>query len=273
MITRLLKQGLGVSKLEHIGSDRQPNMFDLDDDNEGPWPIDWAVGPNHPSNRDIVDHWVDEVMRDKEMIRLHRKQKITDEQFTDDFVRTLLPHTFDTVRKFIKINNDESGRRAQRLKESKERSKRKERRRELALQRQEIALQRTWRGKPIPEEFFDPEYHSDSENNPTPDLSNMYEPIPMARYKELRGGADYEMLTPGWRSQDMTDMFHWLTKEYRASKGNRPQGSRYYHSSPRRFGLDNIPDGVPRCMIKTEVYTERMDDAKRALVRESPEGW
>ncbi|KAG8714130.1 hypothetical protein FRC12_010563 [Ceratobasidium sp. 428] len=271
--TRILKKGLRVSKLEDIGSDRQPDALDLDGDDEAPWIVDWTVGPDHLSNREVVNHWVDEVMQDKEMVRLHRKQKITDDQFTDDFVRSLLPHTWDTVRKFIKINHDASGRRARRLKESKERSKRKERRRELAAQRGAIARERTWRGKPIPKEFFDPSYHSDSENDPTPDLSGIYPPIALPRYKDLRAGADYEMLTPGWRSQEITDLFHWLTKEYRQSKGNRPQGSRYYHSTSRRFETDDIPDGVPRCMIKDEVYADTMDEDKRALVGVSPDGW
>lgn len=57
----LLKQGLHVSKLEHIGLDRQPNIFDPDDDNEGLWQIDWTMGPNHLSNHNIVDYWVDKV--------------------------------------------------------------------------------------------------------------------------------------------------------------------------------------------------------------------
>jgi hypothetical protein len=71
----------------------------------------------------------------------------------------------------------------------------------------------------------------------------------------------------------MTDIFHWLTKEYRQSKGNRPQGTRYYHSAPRRFELNDIPDGTPRCMIDDRVYNEMMDDEKRELVVDSPEGW
>ncbi|QRV96234.1 hypothetical protein RhiJN_24252 [Ceratobasidium sp. AG-Ba] len=273
IITRLLKKGLGVKRLEDIGSNEQPNALDLDGDDEGPWRINWAVGPDHLINHDIVDRLVDEVMRDKEMIRLHRRQKITDNQFTNDFVRSLLPHTWDTVRKFIKVYNDGSGRRAQRLRESKERSKRKERRRELAAQRGAIARERTWRGKPIPTEFFNPEYHSDSENNPAPDLAGVNPPISLARYKELRGGADYEILTPGWRSQEMTELFHWLTAEYRKSKGNRPQGSRYYHSTSRRFEMKDIPDGIPRCMIKDEVYNDTMDEDKRALVGANPDGW
>ena len=67
VITRLLKQGLCVSKLEHIGSNRQPDALELDGDDEGPWQIDWTVSPDHLSNRDIVDRWVDEVIRDKEV--------------------------------------------------------------------------------------------------------------------------------------------------------------------------------------------------------------
>ncbi|KAF8753485.1 hypothetical protein RHS01_07075 [Rhizoctonia solani] len=100
-ITYLLKKGLHVSKLEDIGSDRQPNELDLDHDNEAPWSIDWTVGPDHLSNRNVVDNWVGEVLRDKEMIRLHRKGRIMDDQFTDNFVRSLLPHTWDTVRKSV----------------------------------------------------------------------------------------------------------------------------------------------------------------------------
>ncbi|KAG8703872.1 hypothetical protein FRC08_002587 [Ceratobasidium sp. 394] len=240
---------------------------------EAPWEIDWFEQPDHPSNRDTVECWVGKVMQDKEMIQLHKKRQITDEQFTEGYIRSLVPHTFDSARNFIKINRDESGKRAQKLKESKERSKRKERRRELAKQRQQIALERTWHGKPIPAAFFEPEYHSDSESDPAPDLSNMEVIIPMSDYQKLRDGADYEMLSPGWRSQEITKLFHWLTKEYRHAKGNRPQGTRYYHSSPRRFEISDIPDGVPRCMIDDKVYEGRMDDAKRALVGKSPEGW
>ncbi|ELU42152.1 hypothetical protein AG1IA_03816 [Rhizoctonia solani AG-1 IA] len=260
-ITYLLKKGLHVSKLEDIGSDRQPNELDLDHDNEAPWSIDWTVGPDHLSNCNVVDNWVGEVLRDKErqMIRLHRKGRIMDDQFTDNFVRSLLPHTWDTVRKSIKNHQDASGRRAQRQKEAKERSKRKERRRELALQRSEAAEGRTWHGKPIPSGFFNPEYHSDSENDPAPDLWGIHPPISPARYQELRRGADYEMLTPGWRSED--------------SKGNRPQGCRYYHSTSRHFDMDDIPDGVPRCMIKDDVYNDTMDEDKRALVGATPDGW
>lgn len=76
--------------------------------------------------------------------------------------------------------------------------------------RQQIARERTWKGKPIPEEFFDPAYHSDFESDPTPDLRTMYEPIPMAEYKRLRNGAKFEMLTPGWRSDEVCKIPHYL---------------------------------------------------------------
>ena len=67
------------------------------------------------------------------MIRLHRKHEISDEQFSEDFVRSLLPYTFDTVRKFIKVNQDESGKRREKLADSEEHSKRKERQREASV--------------------------------------------------------------------------------------------------------------------------------------------
>jgi hypothetical protein len=139
-----------VSKLQHVGSEKQLDEFDLDGDDEAPWHIGWSEGPEHSVNRDIVTHWVSEVMNDKEvsiivsetddidlpnmqMNRLHRKHEITDEQFSEDFVHSPLPHMFDTIKKFIKINQDQSGRRSQRLAESKECSKRKERRREVGI--------------------------------------------------------------------------------------------------------------------------------------------
>lgn len=56
-------KGLHVSKVKDIGSENQPGPLDLDDDDEAPWAIDWS-GPNHPSNRDVVAQWIDEVMKD-----------------------------------------------------------------------------------------------------------------------------------------------------------------------------------------------------------------
>ena len=67
-----------------------------------------------------------------------------------------------------------------------------------------IAQGLLWRENPISEDFFKPKYQSDSESNLTPDLRNMETVIPMARYQQLRNGAAYEMLTPGWRSQEVS---------------------------------------------------------------------
>lgn len=67
MITSILKEGAGVSKLEDFGSDREPGALDLDADDEGAWRIDWVNGPNHASNRMIIDHWVNEVMESRDV--------------------------------------------------------------------------------------------------------------------------------------------------------------------------------------------------------------
>lgn len=67
------------------------------------------------------------------MLRLHRRGKITDEQFTPDFVRSLLPFTFAAVQKCIKTNQDESGVRAQKLKASKLKSKLKDHQRTVSI--------------------------------------------------------------------------------------------------------------------------------------------
>lgn len=67
------------------------------------------------------------------MSRLHRRGKITDEQFTHDFVRSLLPFTFGAVRKCIKVNQDQSGMRAQKLKASKLKSKLKDHQRTVSV--------------------------------------------------------------------------------------------------------------------------------------------
>lgn len=68
-------------------------------------------------------------------------------------------------------------------------------------------------------------------------------------------------------------MFHQLSVWGHADRGARPQLSRYYHSTTRRLRVEEIPDGIPRCMLKDSVYNDAMDDAKRALVRPSPPGW
>lgn len=67
MITSILKEGAGVSKLEDFGSDREPGALDLDADDEGAWKIDWESGPDHASNRMITDHWVNEVMESSQV--------------------------------------------------------------------------------------------------------------------------------------------------------------------------------------------------------------
>ncbi|KAG9082894.1 hypothetical protein FRC06_004787, partial [Ceratobasidium sp. 370] len=61
---------------------------------------------------------------------------------------------------------------------------------------------RLWNGKEIPKALFKPEYHSDSKADPAPDLGMLERPMTFACYTELRNGATYEMITPGWRSEE-----------------------------------------------------------------------
>lgn len=55
--------GLRVAKVDQIGSPSQPGPLDLDDDDEAPWEIDWDAGPKGPANAEVVERWVEEVMR------------------------------------------------------------------------------------------------------------------------------------------------------------------------------------------------------------------
>ena len=99
---------------------------------------------------------------------------------------------------------------------------------QLTERRAAIARKRTWNGKPIPEEFFDPAYHSDSESAPLPDLSKMQTPISASDYKQLRNGAYYEILTPGWRNKNVSGTVYLtygvltqLTRSPSSSTGSR----------------------------------------------------
>ena len=62
----------------------------------------------------------------------HSNGNITDEQFTEPFVRQLLIHSFDTARSNIKTNEDESGEREKRREESKDKSKKIQRRKDVS---------------------------------------------------------------------------------------------------------------------------------------------
>ena len=66
------------------------------------------------------------------MVEPLNRGKITQSQFTEDYISSLLVHTFETARKYIKANQDETGERRQRIEASKDRNKRKERRREMS---------------------------------------------------------------------------------------------------------------------------------------------
>jgi hypothetical protein len=67
------------------------------------------------------------------MADLLRDEKITEAQCTERYIRSLLIHSFDTARKFIKINEDQSGDRMERLKVSKDKSKRKQRQKDVSI--------------------------------------------------------------------------------------------------------------------------------------------
>ncbi|KAG9092168.1 hypothetical protein FRC06_000216 [Ceratobasidium sp. 370] len=305
VITKVMLAGLQVGKADEIGSASQPGPLDLDEDDEAPWVIDWQAGPNGPANREVVARWVQEVLQDEAVSRtsdekasssmanlpatkmqdLLQNGTITEAQCSERYVRLLLIHSFDTARKFIKINEDVSGERMERLQAAKDKGKRKQRQKDLrgspvltqlwklCNNRREASKTRFWQGKPIPALFFKPEYHSDSEADPEPDVSQILDPISAEGYKRRRNGADYEMLTPGWRSDEITKAFHWLDEGHRKDTNNRPQGTRYYHYSHRKFGMSDIPDNAPRCMINDKTYNDVMDDEKRGLVLPSPAGW
>ncbi|KAG8722879.1 hypothetical protein FRC08_004509 [Ceratobasidium sp. 394] len=89
----------------------------------------------------------------------------------------------------------------------------------------------------------------------------------------MRNGADYEILTPGWRSKEVTRCFYALDKKHGKDAGNQPQATCYHHTTTRRYGMDDIPDHLPHCMINDEAWNNVMDQAKRRLTVESPPGW
>lgn len=67
----------------------------------------------------------------------------------------------------------------------------------LAASRALAAETRTWEGKVIPVDFFNIDFHSDSERDPEPaSIADIQPPINRARYCELRGGANLEMISP-----------------------------------------------------------------------------
>ncbi|KAG8722868.1 hypothetical protein FRC08_004498 [Ceratobasidium sp. 394] len=272
IITKVMKDGLRVAGVKDIGSDRQPGPDDVDEDNEAPWVIDFDAGPEAPVNREVVDRWISEVIGHQDMSALVNGGKISGHQCSQAFVRKLLIHSFDTARANIKLNQDETGALRKRQEMSKDNSKKAARRRELCSNRREAAKNRLWRDLPIPDSWFEPEYHSDSESNPVPDLSRMRNTITTAAYKKMRNGADYEILTPGWRNDEVT-RFRALDKKHQKVTGNRPQGTRYYHPTTRRYDMDDILDGLPRCMLNEEAWNNIMDEAKRGMVIESPPGW
>ncbi|KAG8737674.1 hypothetical protein FRC10_007955 [Ceratobasidium sp. 414] len=273
IVTKVMISGLAVEGVKDIGSDRQPGPDDVDADNEAPWEIDFDAGPEDPANQEVVDRWVREVIRHPDMATLVNEGKITADKCSHAYVRKLLIHSFDTARSNIKINQDETGALRERQEISKDNSKKAARRRDLCSKRHEAAKTRRWRGVPIPDSWFVPEYHSDSESNPMPNLSGMRNTITAAAYKAMRKGADYEMLTPGWRSDEVTRCFHSLDNKHWKDVGNQPQGTRYYHSSTRRYDMDNIPDNLPRCMLNDEAWNNIMDGAKRETVVQNPPGW
>ena len=83
MITRVLKDGLRVSKLSDIGSTSQLGKLDLDGDRKAPWQIDWS-SPKHPSNREVVVRWIRKVMEDDEISNVLRMQsQKTDMRYKD----------------------------------------------------------------------------------------------------------------------------------------------------------------------------------------------
>ncbi|KAG9083194.1 hypothetical protein FRC06_004662 [Ceratobasidium sp. 370] len=211
--------GLGVGGVKDIGSDRQPGPDDVDADNEAPWVIDFDAGPEDPVNQEVVDRWIREVLRHPDMATLVNEGKITADKSSHAYVRKLLIHSFDTARSNIKINQDEMG---------------------ALHKRQEISKD------------------NNSESNPVPDLSGMRNTITTTAYKAMRKGTDYEMLTPGWRSDEM-----W---------GTRRKVRVTIIKSTRRDGMDDIPDNLPRCMLNDEAWNNIMDEAKRATVVQNPPG-
>ncbi|KAG9082711.1 hypothetical protein FRC06_004890 [Ceratobasidium sp. 370] len=273
VITKLMLSGLHVAKVDQIGSEDQPGPLDLDEDDEPPWEIDFSKSPDHAVNKEVVKQWVHDVLNSDDLEMLVAKGKLKPEECTEAFVRSLLINSFDAARKAIKINQDETGERLKRVKDSKEKSKKKQRRKALCSNRWNSSRGRLWNDKEIPKAFFKPEYHSDSEADPAPNLSTLERPMTSARYAELRNGAAYEMITPGWRSQEMTRLFRWLDEQHKADTNNRPSGTRWYCSINRKWDADDIPDNAPRCMISDDAWNNSMNQAKKDAVLASPAGW
>ncbi|KAF8596294.1 hypothetical protein BDV93DRAFT_528159 [Ceratobasidium sp. AG-I] len=80
IITKVMLSGLRVSKVDQIGSPSQPGPLDVDGDDEGPWQFDWKAGPKGV---------------EKQLAALHNANVITDAQFSERYVRSLLIHSFD----------------------------------------------------------------------------------------------------------------------------------------------------------------------------------
>ncbi|KAG9082229.1 hypothetical protein FRC07_014270, partial [Ceratobasidium sp. 392] len=215
VITKVMIEGLHVKKVDQIGSENQPGPLDLDEDDEAPWEIDFSKAPTHPENKEVVDRWVANVLASADLEALVANGKLNEAQCTEALVRSLLINSFDAARKAIKINQDATGRRLERVKASKDKSKRKQRQMDLCSNRWKASQGKIYEGKTIPRAFFKPSYHSDSEANPEPDLSTLERELNPERYVQLRNGATYEMLTPGWRSGEMTKLFHWLDGQHK----------------------------------------------------------
>ncbi|KAG8730412.1 hypothetical protein FRC10_002708 [Ceratobasidium sp. 414] len=229
-------EGLHISKVDKIGSACQPGPLDLDDDDEAPWQIDWKAGPDGAANQEVVAWWVKEVMKSQKMKDLYETGIITQSQFSEHYVRSLLIHSFDTAQKHICINQDESGERRERTLAAKDKSKQKQRQKD-----REAAEGQLWRDLPIPEWLFIPKYHSDSESNPTPDLSGLLEAITLERYKKLRNGADYEMLTPGWRNKEVTEFYHALNKRHKSPMNYKTNLTHRFNNRMQDTKLKSVP--------------------------------
>ncbi|KAG8706900.1 hypothetical protein FRC09_002132 [Ceratobasidium sp. 395] len=81
------------------------------------------------------------------------------------------------------------------------------------------------------------------------------------------------MITPGWRSTEMTSLFCFLDQQRKANTGNQPSATRWYCPINRQWNLDSIPDNTLRCMISDNAWNNLMDDAKKASALPSPAGW
>ncbi|KAG9122536.1 hypothetical protein FRC07_001045 [Ceratobasidium sp. 392] len=271
VIMKFMLSGLHVAQVDKIGAEEQPGPLDLDKDNKPPWEIDFSKLLDHAVNKEVVEQWVQDVLNSDDLEMLVAKGKLKQEECTEQLVWSLLINSFDAARKAIKINQDKT--QLRRVKESKEKSKKKQRQKALCSNRWNTSQGRLYKGKVIPKVFFKPEYHSDSEANPVPDLSGLEKPMTAERYAQLCNGATYEMITPGWRNQEMTDLFRWLDVEHKKNTNNQPSGTCWYCSTDRKWDMDDIPDNAPRCMISDNAWNNSMNKAKRNAVLASPAGW